>query len=495
VLGAAAVAGYAPLDFHPLTVLSLAGLALLWARAATARRAFAIGYAWGLGLFLAGVSWVYVSLHDYGGMPMPLAAFFTLLFCAFLALYPALAGALAVRIGRTPGVRLLLLFPALWALSEWVRGWFLSGFPWLAAGYSQVPQGPFAGYAPLVGVFGVSLAACVAAGAAAWALDAWLDRSRDARLRRRAVVAGLLLAGAVTGAGVGLRFLEWTEPESSTPVRVALLQGNIPQELKWRPERARATLETYLQMVRATDAELVLLPETALPMLNVDVPPDYLSALGAHVARRGGDALVGVPELDPSGRYYNSVMSFGSSPAQTYRKHHLVPFGDYFPLRPVLGWVMEILHIPMSDFSHGEAVQAPLRVAGQKVAVNICYEDAFGEEVIRQLPEATLLANFTNDAWWGDSLASGQHLQIAQMRALESGRPMLRATNTGVTAIIDHRGHIAASAPGFANEIVRGEVLGRRGATPYVSWGNYGFLALSALMIGGALLARRGARH
>jgi apolipoprotein N-acyltransferase len=203
---------------------------------------------------------------------------------------------------------------------------------------------------------------------------------------------------------------------------------------------------------------------------------------------------VGVPELDRSGRYFNSVMSFGTAPTQGYRKHHLVPFGDYFPLRPVLGWMMDLMQIPMSDFSHGEPVQVPLRVAGQKIAVNICYEDAFGEEVIRQLPEATLLANFTNDAWWGDSLGPEQHLQIAQLRALEAGRPMLRATNTGVTAIIDSKGRVVASAPQFVKTVVEGNVQGHAGSTPYVRWGNYGFLALSALMLLAAVLAKKWAQ-
>jgi apolipoprotein N-acyltransferase len=222
-------------------------------------------------------------------------------------------------------------------------------------------------------------------------------------------------------------------------------------------------------------------------MFNVDVPGAYLEALAAHARRNGGDLLVGVPELDPSRRYYNSVMSFGTAPSQTYRKHHLVPFGDYFPLRPVLGWAMNLLHIPMSDFSRGEMVQQPVQAAGQKVAVNICYEDVFGEEIIRQLPEATVLANFTNDAWWGDSIASQQHLQISQMRALETGRTMLRATNTGVTAIIGPNGRIAASAPEFTATVVTGEIRGYQGATPYVRVGNPGFLAVAAMMIAAAL--------
>jgi apolipoprotein N-acyltransferase len=308
---------------------------------------------------------------------------------------------------------------------------------------------------------------------------------------RRALAGSMVTAAAILVAGAVANRIEWTTPEGGSPTAVALLQGNIPQEMKWRPERAAQTLDTYLRLAQSTDAALVLLPETALPMLNVDVPSGYLAALGAATRKRSGDTLLGVPELDVSGRYFNSVMSYGNAPTQVYRKHHLVPFGDYFPLRPVLGWVMEILHIPMSDFSHGDAIQKPLQAGGHRIAVNICYEDAFGEEVIRQLPEATLLANFTNDAWWGDSLGPAQHLQIAQMRSLETGRPLLRATNTGITAIIDEKGRIVASAPQFAEAVLRGEVRGFTGSTPYVRWGNWGFLALAALMLVAAALTRR----
>ncbi|MEO8164389.1 MAG: apolipoprotein N-acyltransferase, partial [Betaproteobacteria bacterium] len=426
-------------------------------------------------------------------MIMPVAALFTLLFCMIQACYPALVGTLLLRFRATTPVRLMMVFPALWAIAEWLRGWVLSGFPWLAVGYSQVPSSPLAGYAPVLGVFGVSLIAAVIAGASACIIDAFLRRDTpDAGSRRRfTVFTALGVALVLVVAGSALKMHQWTHALEGEPTSVSLLQGNIPQELKWRPERARATLQTYLQLARSTDSKLILLPETALPMLNVDIPPDYQQALAAHAVRNGGDILFGVPELDPSGNYYNSVMSAGTAPSQSYRKHHLVPFGDYFPVRPVLGWIMKLLDIPMSNFSHGARVQQPISAAGQKIAVNICYEDAFGEEIIRQLPEATVLANFTNDAWWGDTIASRQHLQIAQMRALESGRPMLRATNTGVTAIIDPTGTIVASAPEFETTILRGEVRGYQGRTPYIVIGNGGVLGLAFAMLLLALILGR----
>jgi apolipoprotein N-acyltransferase len=484
-LGATAVLGFAPFEFYFVPPVTLTALLLIWLRCHTLRAAAAVGFAFGAGLFLTGVSWVYVSLHVYGGMAMPVAAFFTLLFCLIQACYPALACAILRRLRANTPVRLMLLFPALWAVTEWVRSWMLSGFPWLSIGYSQVPSSPLAGYAPLLGVYGVSLIAAAVAGAAASAIGGFF-RSRSLPKpggQSPGFIAGVCVAGTLVIAGAALKTHQWTQPVPGEPTKVTLLQGNIPQELKWRPERALATLETYLELARSADGKLIVLPETALPMLNVDVPPDYLKALADRAVQNGGDLLYGVPELDPSGNYYNSVMSIGTGPAQTYRKHHLVPFGDYFPLRPVLGWIMNLLHIPMSDFSPGAQVQKPMQVAGQKVAVNICYEDAFGEEIIRQLPEATMLANFTNDAWWGDTIASRQHLQIAQMRALETGRPMLRATNTGVTAIIDPGGRIVVSAPEFTTTIVSGEVRGYQGSTPYIEFGNIGFLVLALAML------------
>ncbi|MEO8005342.1 MAG: apolipoprotein N-acyltransferase [Betaproteobacteria bacterium] len=490
-LGALAVTGFAPFGFYVVPPLALAALLLLWRHCESMGATAGIGFAFGAGMFLAGVSWVYVSLHFYGGMAMPVAAFATLLFCAILACYPALAGIAMWLVPGDARLKFMLLFPGLWAVSEWLRGWMFSGFPWLAMGYSQVPSSPLAGFAPLLGVFGVSLVTATLAGGLATIADSVLQKRAQRKLFSRTFYFGLGTSVVLVIAGAALKAQQWTQPAPGAPIKVTLLQGNIAQDLKWDPARAIATLDIYMQLLDNARGGLILLPETALPLIDVDVPPEYITRLAARAVQNGGDVLYGVPEFDPSGRYYNSVKSAGSAPVQTYRKVHLVPFGDYFPLRPILGWVMTLLHIPMSDFSHGPEVQKPLQVAGQRVAVNICYEDAFGEEIIRQLPEATLLANFTNDAWWGDTIASKQHLQIAQMRALETGRSMLRATNTGVTAIIGPDGQVVAAAPEFKTTSLSGEVQGRQGRTPYIFWGNAGFLLLSAIMIAIAPLSAR----
>jgi apolipoprotein N-acyltransferase len=506
VLGATTVAGFAPFYLYPLPILTLAAFALLLLRTGSSLQATVTGFAFGLGLLLTGASWVYVSLHDYGGMPMPVAALCTLVFNALYAVCPALAAALFYRLHAPLGLKLLLLFPALMALSDWIRGWLFTGFPWLALGYSQAPASPLSGYAAVLGVYGVSLltalsAACLALAflrvsrvvGAAPATGNNPSASQPVHLLKAAGGPVALLA-VILLAGSGLGRIEWTRPFGAQPVSVTLIQGNIPQELKWRPDKARDTLLTYLELVRASRSKLIILPETAIPMFNVDVPAGYFEALAAHARDNGGDILTGIPEYASNGEYYNSVISLGSSPSQTYRKVHLVPFGDYFPMQWALGWLLKMLDIPMSDFSRGEANQRPIAVAGQKVAADICYEDVFGEEIIRQLPEATMLANFTNDAWWGRSLASRQHLQISQMRSLETGRSMLRATNTGVTAVIDHHGRVQAVAPQFETTTIDAQVGGRSGATPYVRWGNYAFLALAAAMIAIAVLISQSAR-
>jgi len=475
LLGAATVLGFAPFGLAPVPIFTAAGLLWLWQGISVPRRAAAAGFAFGLGLFLAGVSWVYVSLHQFGAMPAPLAAIATGLFCAFLALFPALVAYLQARTDRPAAIKQLLLIPALWTLAEWLRDWIFTGFPWLTLGYSQATS-PLDGYAPLSGVFGLSWLVWLCA-----ALLLALARAGG----RGAALAGLAL---VFGVGYGLKQLEWTRAQGA-PITVSLVQGNIPQELKWDEARFAATVQLYRRMTEGSAAQLTILPETAIPRFFDLLDPQLLRALAQGARSRGGDLIIGLPVRDGPGRFYNSVISLGASPSQRYDKIHLVPFGEFIP--PGFGWILSVLHIPLTDFSRGALTQAPLALAGQKIAVNICYEDAFGEEIIRFLPAATLLANVSNVAWFGDSLAPHQHLQIAQLRALETGRTMLRATNTGMTAIIDHHGNIAAVLPPYTRGTLNGSAQGRSGATPYVRWGNAPVVAL-ALLACGLLLRRRG---
>ena len=500
LLGAASVLGFAPFSLFPVPLVTLAALAWLW-RPASPRRAALLGFAFGAGLFLTGVSWVYVSMHVFGGMPPWLAGLAAVLFCCTLALFPALAGFAFARLRRDRVWTDALLAASAWTLAEWLRGWVLTGFPWLAFGYAQTPPSPLAGYAPLLGVYGVGFVAALIAVLAGLTFSSGITPASRAlassetpgRFQRRehwlpsgAAIAILLAAGA------GLMLIEWTQP-SGKPLSVSLLQGNIEQSLKWKPERLQQSLETYLRLARAHPAQLIVLPETALPLMLDQLPREYLDELRRPALDRKGDVLFGIAAQDAQGRYYNSAVGFAPEGIQAYKKSHLVPFGEFTP--PAFAWTLALLNIPMSNFSPGAAVQPPLALVGEKVAVNICYEDVFGEELIRVLPEATLLVNLSNTAWFGDSLAQPQHLQIAQMRALETGRFMLRATNTGMTAIVDPRGRVKRVLAPFSESALVGEVSGHTGATPYVRWGNTAILLLMAIGLLAPLMGLRRSAH
>jgi apolipoprotein N-acyltransferase len=473
--GAATVLAFAPAGLFPLALVTFALLVHLWIDAEP-RRAFFSGYWFGLGLFGAGVSWIYVSLNRFGGMPMPLAALATVLFCAFLALFPAAAGWLQARIPAPRAVRACLLIPAAWVLLEWLRGWVFTGFPWLAVGYAGVGW-PLQGYAPIFGVFGLSFATLSAAGMG------WL-MLRPAR--RLAFLAAFLL---LLGGGEALRHFEWSQ-RAGAPVSAALLQGNIEQDLKFDPRRYPRVLETYARLAEETRARLIVLPETAIPRFYDGIEPQYLARLEAIAKRNAGDLLLGVPYRSAPGEYYNSVLTLGASARQAYHKAHLVPFGEFVPSG--FGWVLRVVQIPLSDFSRGAPEQPPLAVAGQRVAVNVCYEDAFGDEIARRLPEATLLVNVSNVAWFGDSLAPGQHLQIARLRAVETGRMHLTATNTGITAAIDRDGRVLARLPAFSEGRLEVSAQGYAGTTPYARYRDWPVVIASLLVLGiPVFIARR----
>lgn len=481
VLGAVNVFSFSPFDIFLLPLFTFAALMWLWLRAGHMRYAAFLGFAFGVGYFGAGISWIYVSLHDFGGMPAVVTVLLTALFCAYLALFSAAAGWLAVRLSPGGGLAFALVAAASWALGEWLRGWLFTGFPWLTIGYSQVPTSPLAAFAPLLGVFGVSFVTVLVAGMIRVLIS-------EPKLRWSSAL-GILL---ILAGGFGLTQVSWTTPFGA-PLSVSLIQGNIAQEMKFREESLISQLQTYLDLTKRNPAQLVILPESAVPLLRSQVPEGYLEQLEGIAKVQGGDLLVGLFDHNEStGDIYNSVMSLGTSATQIYRKHHLVPFGEFIPMKPLVGWVYDtFLNIPLADQARGARVQEPIKVAGQRLAVDICYEDAFGEEIIRQLPEATLLVNVSNDAWFGERIAPWQHTQIAQTRALETGRYMLRATNTGVTSIIDHRGELLVHLPQLTTAALHGVAQGRQGATPYVRLGNAPIVALSLAIIGALAWRRR----
>jgi apolipoprotein N-acyltransferase len=374
---------------------------------------------------------------------------------------------------------------------EWVRSWLFSGFGWLSLGYSQLPGSPLAGYAPIGGVFLVTLAVALVAAAGALAVDAFA-----AAAPRRAVAwLGAILA--IGTLGTILRPIAWTFP-AGAPVAVSLVQGNVTQDLKFDPGFRSRTFDLYAELVSASRGRLVVLPESALPDFINEIPESVMRDLARTAAARDGDIMVGLFTLESplpgrdQPRYYNSVVTLGTAPSQLYRKRHLVPFGETIPLEPIVGWIMRsLLSIPLASQSSGDANPPPLAIAGQRIAVNICYEDAFGADIRPQAADATILVNVTNDAWYGKSLAAEQHGQISAMRALESGRPMLRATNTGITSAIAHDGREIARLPWFTRAILEVEVTGRQGVTPHVRLGDAPAAALAAFLFAAAVFAAR----
>ncbi|HLX27771.1 MAG TPA: apolipoprotein N-acyltransferase [Casimicrobiaceae bacterium] len=490
--GVLTVFAFAPFAASPLVFVTLALLLAVWLREESPRAAAWQGFAFGVGLFGGGASWLTVALVNFGGMDEALAIFAIAILTAYLALWPALAGLLAVGLTRRASWSRLLLAAAAFTAAEWVRSYLFTGFPWLALGYTQMPDGLLRGYAPLGGVYLVTLVVMVAAGCIAQFALALADSAR-VRAIASAVVALVLVAG-----NVELVRTDWTKP-SGEPLAVSLVQGDVLQEQKFDPAFRTATFDRYLRLVAQSRGRLIVLPESAFPMFSDEVPDAVLLSLIRTAIARDGDVLVGLftalpPE--PGGsepRYYNTVVALGTSPLQFYRKNHLVPFGETIPLKPIFGWfIHSVLAIPLADQARGGSMQSPLQVADERVAVDICYEDAFGNELREGARDAQMLVNVTNDAWYGHSIAAEQHNQMAAMRALELGRPMLRATNTGITSAIGIDGREMARLPWFTTGVLEVSVTGRAGETPYLRIGDLGVLALCAgLIVGAALINLR----
>jgi apolipoprotein N-acyltransferase len=492
IAGAISVLGFAPFYAWPCVIISIALLFALWREARTAKHAAWIGFTWGLGLFLCGVSWLYVAIHVYGNMPAPLAAFAIFLFCCYLSLYPMFAGALIHKLGKkySPIITLLIIMPASFVAFEYLRGWVVTGFPWLIAGYSQTPGGviaaPLAGYAPLFGMFGITWLLALTAGALV------LLVAERKTLSSRIKIALPVITTIIWLSGFGLQTISWSTP-SGSPLSVALLQGNIAQDLKWREDELANSLFNYQELVLKSKAKLIVLPETATPTFFHELPPDYLTSLRLHAQSNGGDVIIGAPYLSrtdsntmPS--IFNSAISMGVAPTQRYSKDHLVAFGEFIP--PLFSWVYQWLSVPLSGFTRGGTEQAPMRLSNHLVAINICYEDAFGSEVARPLPDAELLVNMSNMAWYGRSLAADQHVQFSQMRAMETSRWMLRSTNTGVTAAVNERGEIVKALPQFTRGVLEIDAVPRQGATPYVRWRDAPVLILLVVILLGAILLK-----
>lgn len=475
-----------PLSFAPYNYpfLAIVALALLFASWLDAPPGLALrrGYLFGLGKLGFGMAWIYISIHDYGGAGVLAAVGITALFVAVFALYPALAGWLARRyFAGSQTAQAIGVFPAVWVLMEWFRSWLLTGFPTMEIGNSQTDT-PLAGLAPLLGSYGIGWAVAVMAGLLLLLTRRWTGGWRYAAM------AGIMLLVAL---GRWSGQAQWTQP-AGPPFRVTLLQGNIPQDAKWKPETRQSTLKLYAELTRRHwDSKLIVWPETAVPAFYHLAKDNFLDPLAAEAKAHGADLLIGIPYHHPTEDYYhNALAGLGQTPG-FYFKRHLVPFGEYLPLRPVLGWMLDVMKIPLSNFAPGDAHQPPLVAAGYPVAASICYEDLFNQEVLAALPDAAYLVNVTNDAWFGDSAALHLHTQVSRMRALETGRWMLHTTNTGLTAIIDPRGTIKARAPLLQTADLTAMVTPMQGRTPFIVWGNWPVVLGALSLLGGMAGWRR----
>jgi apolipoprotein N-acyltransferase len=460
VAGCALVLSFQPFALIWLAPFSLACLILLW-EGTNARQAGWVGYCFGLGLFTAGTYWLYISLNILGGLWPPVALFMMACLIAVLAIYVALTGYLAVRIAPASGLlRWLVVIPALWTLTEWLRGWLFTGFPWLSIGYSQV-ETPLGALAPVLGVYGVTWISVLCAGVVVCLVQgAYVAR----------ITVFVLSALALMGL-LNLRDTQWTQAVDKD-LRVTLVQGAVPQELKWKPRQLQPTLDLYQELsISQGERDLIIWPEAAIPALPFEVP-GFLQDLNEQMVSTDTQLFTGILTYDLElGEYKNTLWAMGAEEGK-YFKRHLVAFGEYFPLPDFAKKLLRIMNLPSESIMPGADEQPLLMVKGVPVAATICYEIAFAAEQLAFFPAAQLMVNVSNDAWFGDSIAPHQHLQIGQMRALETGRYLLRATNTGITAVVNPRGLVVERIPQFQPGVINAVVQPYTGGTPFVRMGN-----------------------
>ena len=579
ILGAAVLGALNTLSFAPtpgggwLELLIVAAVFLMLQRArSTWGAALRLG-AFGFGNFVTGVWWLYVSMHDFGGMAAPLAWAAVVLFCLYLAIYPAIAGALWYRVSNGIGWRSSIAFAAAWAIGEWLRGLMLTGFPWLSSGYPQV-DGPLAGLASIVGVYGVGFAVALVAALCVQTVLGWkslpsplarkakrhaelearrarnaasasasssdsvaidapaapsasqddasheaalsgvsgvsgtsttsavsdtsasidpappVPTAKDGRRPSRARLAPLIVALFVLIAGIRASLIRWTHP-GGPAITVRLLQGNVPQSMKFEQSGVDQSVALYQSLITSHPADLIVTPETAIPLLVQELPEPFAQTIRQFVDQTQSALLFGAfgDIMTAQGPTHIKNSVFGLAPRQNgvyqYDKFHLVPFGEFVPTG--FHWFVRLMSIPLGDADSGPALQPPFEVKGTTIAPDICYEDIFGEEIAHtlrhQVPRARILVNTSNLGWFGNTIALDQHLQMARMRSIETGRPMLRSTNTGITAMIDASGNVAGRLTPFTVGSLMGIVQGMDGVTPYIVLGNWPVVTGSILIL------------
>ncbi len=476
IAGAVLPLAFAPFSWWPVVIICFL-LLLTCIQRVSATRAAWRGYLFGIGYFGVGVSWVYVSIRLFGNATVPLAIAITLLFILILSIYTALAGWVVRKLlADNTSAALLPIFPAVWVLIEWLRGWLFTGFGWLQVGYAFVDS-PLAEYAPWSGTLGISYLALISATAIFTIISvnikAWLK------------IISLILTTVIWGIPIGMELPIDTRTNGDV-LKVALVQGNVAQSIKWQASQRQPTLDRYRRMTeRHWDKDVIVWPETAIPAFRKDVST-YLDAI--HYAARLSNTtlMTGLPVSEKNGDYYNALIVLGNVGREdntAYLKRRLVPFGEYLPLKFLLEPVLGYLEIPMSDFSSGSQEKPLIKAAEHEAGVFICYEIAFASDVMESLPEAAYLVNISNDAWFGGSLGPYQHLQITRMRAIETGRYILRATNTGISAIIEPTGSIQARLAESEQGVLTGRIHKVQGQTPYSRYVDYPLIAVLSIML------------
>ena len=482
IAGGLTTLAFAPFDLSWLVFLTLAIPFYLWDQL-SAKKAAISAWLYGLGLQCTGVSWIYYSLHVHGSAPAVFAALLIFLLCCYLSIYTGLAVYLVNRF--LPGksaLRLMLFYPASWLVFEWLQGYVMTGFAWMQLGYTQIDL-PLSGFAPVLGNHAVGGLIAVCAGALVLLVQFYKRRHyQQIGLIVVLPVLVLWLAGGM------LKTISWTQPYGE-PIKVSVIQGNIPQKDKWKLNLKKPTMDLYRDLSLAQkDVDLIIWPETAVPDYWYRVVP-YIRELRAEMKQRDTDLLLGIFVKNEKKRLLNSILNING---EVYNKRHLVPLGEFIPLRFLVEFFNKFVKIPMSDIASGDEDQPLLTAAGIPLGLSICFEEAFARDVIKDLPEAKLLVNVSNDAWFEDSIEPHQHHAIARMRALEAGRYMIRSTNTGITSFIGPHGEVIKQLPQFEVGVLKGEVQPLSGATPFARWGDWMIVGLgSLLLLGFAVLKRR----